>query len=99
MNMHISKGSKKFAHTIRRFLNNLEASQREQFVEIVFDIIDATGAKTVGELTSYKLKNVNTILKTYSTLDQEMKEILGETIKILMNEYYKVFKESIGKTK
>ena len=92
-----TRGSQILDHTIKSWLNNLGAEEREQFVESLFSILDATGAKTLTDLSKARLKKANMILKSYKAMDATTKEMLSKTIKLLTNEYYKVFKQSFSK--
>ena len=40
----------------------MSAEEREQFAEVLFSVIDATGAKTLTDLSNAKLKNFGVIL-------------------------------------
>lgn len=93
----LTKGSQLLDHTLKSWINNLSEAEREQFVDSLFSILEATGAKTISDLTKAKLKKANMILKSYRAMDHTTKEMLSETIKLLTNEYYKVLKQSLTK--
>lgn len=93
----LSKGSQLLEHALKGWMERLEDEQRSQFVDSLFSILEETGAKTVLELTKAKLKKANKLIKSYHAMDDMTKEMLGHTIKLLTNEYYKVVKQSLGK--
>ena len=93
----LSKGSQLLEHALKGWMERLEDEQRSQFVDSLFSILEETGAKTVLELTKAKLKKANRLIKSYHAMDDMTKEMLGHTIKLLTNEYYKVVKQSLGK--
>ena len=89
-----TKGSQMLDDTFKAWINNLSQEERAQFVETLFSILEATGAKTLSDLSKAKLKKASMILKSYHAMDETTKEMLLHTIKLLTNEYYKVFKKS-----
>lgn len=93
----LSKGSQLLEHALKGWMEHLEDEERSQFVDILFSILEETGAKTVLELTKAKLKKANRLIKSYRAMDDVTKKMLRHTIKLLTNEYCKVVKQSLGK--
>lgn len=93
----VTRGSQVLGETLKAWINNLSEEERAQFVDSLFAILEATGAKTISDLTKAKLKKANMILKSYQAMDHTTKEMLSETIKLLTNEYYKFLKQSLIK--
>lgn len=89
-----TKGSQMLDDTFKAWINNLSEAERAQFVETLFSILEATGAKTLSDLSKAKLKKASIILKSYHAMDETTREMLLHTIRLLTNEYYKVFKRS-----
>ncbi len=87
----VSKNSRKLDYTIKSWLENIDINQRAQFIEALYNVLASTGAKTVSELTADKLKNINMALKTWGTMEETTKEMVIETLKIMISEYYKLF--------
>lgn len=93
----LTRGSQILDDTLKAWINGLSEKERAQFVDSIFDILEATGARTISDLTKAKLKKANVILKSYQAMDSTIQEMLRQTIKLLTNEYYKVFKKSFIK--
>lgn len=89
-----TKGSQMLDDTFKAWINNLSETECAQFVESLFSILEATGAKTLSDLSKAKLKKASMILKSYHAMDETTREMLLHTIKLLRNEYYKVFRKS-----
>lgn len=89
----VTKESHILDTTLKTWINSLTIKQREQFVDVLFTALEATGAKNVSQLTSGKLKNLNIIMKSYSTLDSQTKEVIIFIIKSLVREYNHVLKK------
>ena len=93
----ITESSDFIDSTITNWLKEVSPEQREEFINTFFDILNATKAKTVNELSSRWFKNATTMIKTYSNLSLETKKMMTKTLKKLL----RVGKDniSIGKPK
>ncbi len=69
----------------RQLLEGMDMDRRRRFTEIVFQIIEATEAKTLTELTEAKLKNTVIMLKAYNELGREEKEEIRMFLRALVN--------------
>ncbi len=69
----------------RRLMEGMDVDRRRRFTELLFQIIEATEAKTLTELTEAKLKNAMIMLKAYNDLEREEKEELRWFIRNLVN--------------
>lgn len=91
----ISKNSIKLNITVRAWLAQLSTEQRAQYVNALFDIIQATGAKTVKELSEEKMAIAGAMIKTYSHLDPQTRSHLRKTIDLFFRESRKTLKKTI----
>lgn len=87
----LTNGSQVVNNTIKTWLNSLDVEKRKEFVDLLFEILFATNAKTVKDLKQNVLKNSKVILSTYKNIDEESKKVLSDTIKELM----KIAKDNI----
>ena len=71
--------------TITEWLREVGPEQREVFIDTLFEILGATQAKTLSEISSNKIASAKTIIKTYQNIDQETKEIINKTLKVLLD--------------
>lgn len=69
--------------TITNWLQEVDPKQREKFIDILFEILNATEAETLSEISAKKFMNAKTILKTYQNIDNESKEIMLKTLSSL----------------
>lgn len=95
----VTRRSQILNHTLKGWINSLEEKEREQFIQALFSILEATGAKTISDLTTARLKKASIALKSYNAMEDLTKEMLRQTIKLLTHEYYKVVRGSLGKKK
>ncbi len=76
----VTNGSKFIDKTIKNWLNNLDLHTREQVIDIVFEIINSTEAKTLKELKLSLMKNAKIILSAYNQIGNENKKMIITTI-------------------
>jgi len=93
----LTKKSTNLNTTIRACIKKLSIKERSQFVNALFDIIQSTGAKTVGELSKKKLTATYTMIKTYKNMDILTKSRFKKIIEIFFGESRKTLRNSITK--
>ncbi len=87
----ITNESKFMNKTITRWLENLDFHTREQVIDIVFEIINSTEAKTIAELKVSLMKNAKIILSSYKQIEPENKKMITATITMLLG----IIKENV----
>lgn len=80
----IDARSRFYDRTIRDWLVAMSNEERERFVDALFSILSATGAKTFAEMTVDWLAHARTIAKTLKSVDDPTKKILLETLASLV---------------
>jgi len=66
--------------TIREWLSRLDNEQRRQFIEAVYQILNATGAKTIYDIELSWIRSAYRMLKSYSNINQNTKKLIWKTI-------------------
>lgn len=69
--------------TLNKWFRTLDEAHRRDFVTTIFDALDASGAKTLEELSQNKWVSYNAIIKASQTLSREAKINFRDTIKKL----------------
>ena len=77
--------------TITNWLSEVSPEQRSEFFDILFEILNATEAQTLSEISSKWFTNAKTMVKTYQNLEPESKEIMTKTL----NAFLKIGKSNI----
>lgn len=77
----IAKGSKKIDVDLKRWLSTMSNEERKGVLDAIYDILIATDAKTLSDLSADKLK----LIKAWSSLDDESKTLIKRCIKALIN--------------
>lgn len=70
--------------TIKEWLTRLEPSQREAFVDAIFNILGSTNANSFSEMKQDILKNSGIILKSVGKLDHENRKMVLNTLSLLL---------------
>lgn len=60
---------------VRERIDSMSREEKRTFVEMMFEILESTGAKTLTELADGKMKTAMSMLKTYQSFDKEKKEM------------------------
>ena len=60
----------------RERMEKMSLDEKKELVEGVFEIIESTGAKTLTELTRQAPKRLVSLIKTYTELDKEKREMI-----------------------
>ena len=76
----LSKFSRQTNEALRSWLNILTIEQREQFVEALFDIIEASGAQTLTDLSTERLAVIDAMIKKLRSMDKKTRVLLRDTI-------------------
>ena len=79
----ITRGAKYFDSTISSWLSTLSDEKRETFVDLLFRIVEASGANTIYDMTDMKLKKLKDMLGELKNVDSETKRFALKTIKTL----------------
>lgn len=79
----ISNSSELIDRTITNWLAEVSPKQREDFFEILYEILRATKAETLPELTNNWFSSAKAMIKTYKNLDTESKKVMIKTITAL----------------
>lgn len=79
----VTNGSKFIDKTITNWLKNLDLQTREQVIDIVFEIINSTEARTIADLKLSLMKNAKIILSSYKHIEPENKKMITATITAL----------------
>ena len=95
----INRESRFVDKTFKTWMDGLDKTSREQFVDTVFNIMMSGDTHTLAQFTSNRRETLNSVIRTYTELDEDMKKgFLGATKK-LFDSAGEVIRTSSGKTK
>lgn len=79
----LSKWGKKNEEQFRAGMSRMKAEEKKKFVETFFSMVESTGARTLLDFTDGGIKKMTVLIKTYSGLDKQTKEMMIMLIKKL----------------
>lgn len=94
----LSQSSLLLDKTLKRWIYGLEREEREEFVNILFDVLQSTGAVTIEELQANKFEVFNEISKSLVHLSAEKQRALWEVVRRLFFSGGETFVSSRGET-
>lgn len=75
--------------TLNQLVAGLDDEKRRFFVDVLFSLIETTGASTVKELTEDWRKNASAVLSAVKNIDAESKKIILQTVNELVKLSFK----------
>ncbi len=81
--------SLKIDQTVKGLLSEMDMTQRETFVNAIYETLIATNATTLTDISTDKLK----LIKAWNTLDDQSKTIITKTVKTILRENFKPLKK------
>jgi hypothetical protein len=84
----ITDESRRIDQTLKNWLSDMDAAQREEFVDAVYDTLTATNATTLTDISTDKIK----LIRAWGNLNEENKAIVMKSLKLLFKENVKLFK-------
>ena len=76
----ITNGSNMINETVRNWLKSTTPEQRKNFINVMYEVVTTTKAKTFKDFTASFAKNIGIILKTYKNIDEKDKKMIGQMI-------------------
>ena len=99
----VTNGSEFVDKTIKEWLENVEPEKREQVIDVVFDILNATDAQTMKEIKNNWFTSARTMMSSYKNIDNETKDMIwkavGELLKSAKNNIFEDFSKLPEKSK
>jgi len=92
----LNRHSLNLQSTLHAWLNRLSAEQRAEFVDTLFDVVEATGARTIGDLNKEKLAAALAAIKAFRNMDATAQVHLARTTEILFVEGQRTLRDSIS---
>lgn len=80
----VTDGSRFVSDTLKTWMSSMDEEQREKMIDVVFDVLGATNAKTTAELGADWLGSAGTVLTELKDMDGENRKMLFEMFRLLM---------------
>lgn len=80
----ITQTSKFVENTLGEWLVQLDSNKREQFADIVYNILLKTNSDTLGQMSHKRFASATAILKSICSLDKQNRNVLANSLLLLM---------------
>lgn len=81
----VTDSSKFIDATVKSWLAAVDRSQREKFIDAVYEIISGTNAETLGDLRKNWFDHAVTVAKALRDLDDDTRKVVDETLRALLH--------------
>ena len=95
----VSEGSRFVDETFKEWLSGLDKTQREQFVDTVFNLMMSGDAHTLNQFSLHRKETLDAMIKTYKNLDDDTRNGFLHAAKRLFGSAGYVIKSSTDKPK
>ena len=86
----LSPKSKRLNAALSAWIDGLTREQRAEFVDTLFSLVTASGAKNLSEISTARFKNINAVLKSFRELDKSERAMILKIFASLTGEIGKV---------
>lgn len=80
----VTDGSRFVSDTLKTWMTAMDQEQREKMIDVLFDVLGATNAKTTAQLSADWVKSAGTVLTELKDMDAENRRMLLEMFRALM---------------
>ena len=80
---------------LKEWVRNMPLEQREKFVEGLFEVLTASGARTLTELKEESFKSAGARVKAMKDMEKDTREALMHAVRVLFRSSWKVLTEDI----
>lgn len=83
----VSPASAVLNEALSRWINSLSRKERSEFVETLFSIITASGARTLTDINTDRFNSAGAAFKMYTSLDRGTKSMMRKMLRSLSTEF------------
>jgi hypothetical protein len=80
----VTQGSLFIDRTLKEWIYGLTADQRKRFIDALYEILSATEAKSLPELTANWLKNARIMMQSFNNIEEPTKDLISQTLAALL---------------
>ena len=94
----LTNNSEMFNGIVRDWVKNTTPEQRKNFINLIYDIITTTDAKSLGDFSKNTAKKIGIILNSYRSVNEEDRKEMERMVKLILESAVKVIKVNITST-
>ena len=91
---NLTDESKFVNKVVRNWLQNTTLNQRENFVNLIYDVLLTTEAKDITDFGVDTINKIKTVIKSYKNIEKEDKKEIEEMFKLLFESIINTIKET-----
>lgn len=82
----VSENSRQLNEAMSTWIERLSKEERQRFVDTLFELITASGAKTLSDINADVFKSANATIKMFNSLDADTRNMLIKILRSLTTE-------------
>ncbi len=90
----LNPASRKLNTALSAWIDGLTREQRAEFVDTLFSLISASGAKNLSEISTAKFKNISAVIKSFKELDKSERTMILRILASLTDELGKAYRSN-----
>ena len=91
----LTNNSEIFNGIVRDWVKNTTPEQRKNFINLIYEIIKTTDAKSLGDFSKNTAKKIGIILNSYRNINEEDRKEMERMVKLILESAVKVVKENM----
>ena len=91
----LTNNSEIFNGIVRDWVKNTTPEQRKNFINLIYEIITTTDAKSLSDFSKNTAKKIGIILNSYRNVNEEDRKEMERMVKLILESAVKVVKENI----
>ncbi len=95
----LTNNSEIFNGIVRDWVKNTTPEQRKNFINLIYEIITTTDAKSLGDFSKNTAKKIGIILNSYRNVNEEDRKEIERMVKLILESAFKVLKENMTSEK
>lgn len=92
---NLTDNSKFVNEVVRNWLQNTSEKQRENFVNVIYDVLISTDAKELNDFGIDTFKKIKTVVKSYKNIEKEERKEIEDMFKLFFDGAIKTLKDKI----
>lgn len=91
----LTNNSEIFNGIVRDWVKNTTPEQRKNFINLIYEIITTTDAKSLGDFSKNTARKIGIILNSYRNINETDKKEMERMVKLMLESTFKVLKENM----
>ncbi len=85
--------------TLHSWIGKMDQTQRKQFIEVVFEVLDQAGIHNMSDITTFHMGRIPEIIRAMNTISPEDRKMAGYVLSLLFKEGERNIMKNIAERK